>query len=122
LSNDDVWEIARGLSHQQRAEVLGVPYQWKVKKEKNTTQFDQEWLNCKAEISSRAKKSPAQRFATKDVLPASSSPLGKLNRVPDLPRNFLQRPNELEALKGLVLSGTEQPVGCIRNVSCNCQP
>lgn len=44
-------------------------------------------------------------------MPASSSPLGKLNRVPDLPRNFLQRPNELKALKGLVLSGTGQPVG-----------
>lgn len=42
LSNDDVWEIARGLNHQQRSEVLGVPYEWKVKKEKNTTQFDQE--------------------------------------------------------------------------------
>ena len=34
LSNDDLWEIACGLSHQQRAEILGVPPQLKFEKPK----------------------------------------------------------------------------------------
>lgn len=66
---------------------------WSKDKEKNLTQFDQEWLNCKKASQ------------------VSVASLGKPSNVPNLPLNILLRSNELNALKVLVLSGTNQSIG-----------
>jgi tetratricopeptide (TPR) repeat protein len=74
--------------------------------------FD-EWINSpkQAQDTLQELSSPPQSNSeTYHLNEAISAPLGKISNVPNLPLNFLPRPDELNAIKAAVLVSTNQSV------------